>query len=532
MISNDYNQINNIEYANTKLGNEMWVQVCGRMEGEQRRLLFCALIDKDTNVNFLDQLGIGIPDEEHVGFTKIGDEVQYFFGKYDNISYLVRLREFHGIRKSYYELCDEFLLNFNAYRDGDKYFCVREDGTIDELARYLPNGGIQVKNSYLRRFAAIKQMNLAFEFDFTFDSVSPFGSDINEDYEYRNERIRYEFYSGDTGMNNYFSRLLGRKIIDCGPIESSGVWPFEKEKEYVDFIVGCDENGNPIRSTCDHNQLNNIFSSKPGRHFYLTPVAFKREVLKKYMDHPGVYRIEESHLYCGRLWGIELDLNHGDYVFAYLGDLGRDLPESEYPHWLAYNVLTDEGLSENTIKRDFLGLFTEATNPDFVFRCAFERTKNKWFEKYGWDLFMELTDDDKYCYQNAIMPLVNEQHEFDSLCLTLSKIAIDSINVERIKNADAAIGSDNKGSLNVLQDFLINEGLDTKSVDSIIGNMRIVQSLRSQLTGHRKSIDIEKTYKKFGIDRFIKSGDFVSASRIVFELLTNALNELSNVEWK
>jgi len=34
MTPDDYNQTNNIEYANTKLGNEMWVQVCGQMEGE------------------------------------------------------------------------------------------------------------------------------------------------------------------------------------------------------------------------------------------------------------------------------------------------------------------------------------------------------------------------------------------------------------------------------------------------------------------------------------------------------------------
>ena len=528
MTSDDYNQIKNIEYANTKLGNEMWVQVCGRMEGEQRRWLFCALIDKGSNELFLNQLGNGIPAEEPVGFTQVGDKVYYSFAKYDNISYLVRYRDFYGVKKGYYELCDEFLLNFNAYRDGDKYFCVKEDGVVDELARYLSNGGIQIKNNYLKRFAAIKQMNLAFEFDFFFNSAAQFGPDISENYEHRNEKIRYEFYSGDTGRNNYFSRLLGRKIIDCGPIESSGVWPYEKEKEYVDFIVGCDDDGNPIKSTCNHNRLNNYFYSEPGRYFYLTPVAFKREVLKKYMDHPDVYRIEENHLYCGCLWGIELDLNHNDYVFAYLGDIGRDLPESEYQHWLAYNVLTDEGLSDNTIKRDFGGLFAEPTNPDFVFQSAFEQTKKKWLEKYGWDLFLELTEDDKYCYQNAIMPLVNEQHEFDSLCLTLSKITIDSINVEGIKNADATIDSDTKGSLNILQAFLIDEGLDDKSVDAITGNMRIVQSLRSQLTGHRKSIDLDKTYKKYGIDEYIKSRDFVSASKIVFELLTNALNELSD----
>lgn len=529
MTPDDYNQTNNIEYANTKLGNEMWVQVCGQMEGEQRRLLFCALIDKDTNDIFLDRLGNSISDEEPVGFSKIGDDIQYSYGKYDGISYLVRYREFHEIRKGYYELCDEILLNFNAYKDGEKYYCVKEDGTIDEMARYLSNGGIQIKNSYLRRFAAIKQMNLALEFDFYFNSDTSFGTDVNDNFEYRNEKIRYEFYSGDTGRNNYFSRLLGRKIIECGPVESSGVWPFEKEKEYADFIVGCDSEGNPIKSTCDYNNLNNYFVCKPGRFFYLSPVAFKREVLRKYLDHPDIYRIEENHLCCGKLWGIELDLNHDDYVFAYLGDLGRDLPESEYSHWLAHNVLTDEGLSENAIKRDFGGLFTEAANPDYIFQSVFEQAKKKWLEKYGWDLFLELTDDDQYCYQNAIMPLVNEQHEFDSLCLTLSKITIDSINVEGIKNADSTINSDIKGSLNMLQSFLTSSGADSENAETIIGNMRIVQSLRSQLTGHRKSSDLEKTYKKYGMDELIKNKDFVSASKIVFELLTNALKGIINI---
>ena len=528
---NKYNQEDNIEFVNNTLGNGMWVQVCGYIGDGKEKYLFSVLIKQENSKDFLNKLGFGVCSEEPVGFTKTGNEVVYNMYQKEGICYFVRFRNYHGIHADYYELSDEFLLNFNAYKQDDKYFSVLEDGRTEEIARYHPNGSIEVKNSYLRRFAAIRQMNIAFEFDFRYSSNEHYGDDINNEFAFENNNIKYEFYFGDTGIseNRYFSRLLGRKIVECGPIESSGIWPFEKAIKYDDFIVGYDSSGNPIRSTCNPNLLNNYFNSNPGKYHYLTPVAFKREVLKKYIDHPDIYSIENSHLSCGLLWGIELDLDHDNLVFAYLGDLGRDLPESEHPHWQDFNVVTEERLSDSTIKRDFGGMFAEPNNIDFKFQKAFNDTNQKWVEKLGWELFVHLTDSDAYCYKNAIMPLVNEQHEFDSLCLILSKITIDSLNVEALRRAESSIPKDANGSISILECFLKAKGVDEEILKGIISKLRCVQSLRSQLTSHRKSNDINSTYVRYGIDGFISKRDFISASKNVFTLITEALNGISAI---
>ena len=124
MTKDDYNQVSNIEYVKEKLGGEMWVQVCGPMQGEQRRSLFCVFIDKISNEKFLEGLGDGLSYEEPVGLSQIGDEIIYSFGKYEDICYLARYREFYGVKEGYFELCDEFLLNYNAYKEGDKYYSI------------------------------------------------------------------------------------------------------------------------------------------------------------------------------------------------------------------------------------------------------------------------------------------------------------------------------------------------------------------------------------------------------------------------
>ena len=86
--------------------------------------------------------------------------------------------------------------------------------------------------------------------------------------------------------------------------------------------------------TSDPAKLSNYFGANPEAPHYLTPVFFKKEVLQRYLSHPDRYSVEDGYLRCQSLWGMAIDNHHKDYVSAYLGDLGRDLPEAEQNHWL------------------------------------------------------------------------------------------------------------------------------------------------------------------------------------------------------
>ncbi|NMV82412.1 MAG: hypothetical protein GX816_02540 [Erysipelotrichia bacterium] len=521
----DYNQIKNIEFIKNDLGNGLWVQVCGFLDNDNDAFVFAVLVSKEKTDKFLKDVGGHLNFSDPVGFVQYGNKhIEYQYKDFGGIQYFVRERYFHGIRKDFYELSDEFLLLFNAYKDTNKYFAIEEDGDVIEIAKYLDNGSLVVNNVYLRRFAAAKQMNIGYIFDFRVSSSLEMDSSIKPNYNFEDTNINYEFYSGSNALGNgFFTRLNGRKIIECGKRETCGLWPFINKKKYANFKVGFNSDGTGIECNCNPDYLDNYFNANPGNYHYLTPVAFKKEVLKKYLDHPDKYNFENNRLSCGSLWGIEIDAAHEDVVLVYLGDLGRDLPESEYQHWLSYNIVTNEGLSKSTIERDFFGMFSESTNPDDVFKQKFNLVNDKWNKKYGWKLFLDLKEEDNYCYTKAIMPLINEQHEFDELCLVLSKITVDSINIKSLEARDPSILKGTK-SLAALKTYLLNEGIEETIVDEIVISFRNVQSLRSEQAGHRKGSELNKLYKKVGILELVDRQDFIQSSRLIFESLSKSLS--------
>ena len=91
------------------------------------------------------------------------------------------------------------------------------------------------------------------------------------------------------------SVLDGTKVVPAPPQEKAGVWPFAEHKEtYHDFIIGEDADGEPVKHTCDPEQLANYFGKNPDAPHYLTPVYFRREVLKRYYEHPSKYSMRDG----------------------------------------------------------------------------------------------------------------------------------------------------------------------------------------------------------------------------------------------
>ena len=170
--------------------------------------------------------------------------------------------------------------------------------------------------------------------------------------------------------------------------QKAGVWPFDvREVVYHDFIIAEDADGEPLKHTCDPEQLGNYFGKNPDAPHYLTPVYFRREVLKRYYEHPARYSMRDGYLSCGSLWGTHLDNNHPDHVMVFLGDLGRDLPESERTYWQTFNMAPTGAPSETLVRRAFLGQWANPQAPDLRFKSTYGRFNKKWQEQFGWALF-------------------------------------------------------------------------------------------------------------------------------------------------
>ena len=310
------------------------------------------------------------------------------------------------------------------------------------------------------------------------------------------------------------------------PVDECGYWPYEKDYEYLDFIVGTDEYGENKYFTSDPNKLANNFGANPDAPHYLTPVFFNKEVLQKYLAHPDMYSIEDGYLRCSGLWGLRMDNHHKKHVIVYLGDLGKDLPHSEQQHWKNYNINSTGKISDTKFKRDFLGLFANAEISDLKFKSVFQKFQNEWYNNFGWYLFLPLTPGDKYNFENIHIPIVNTQDEFDHLILSLVKVIIDSINEKEIKKLiknpfDKKTGNELKGSISKLERLFDENNLPGYS--SHIEFLRNLQDLRSSGTGHRKGSKYDKTSKVFELD----GNNFIDVFDLILEKIIDFLNYLT-----
>lgn len=164
--------------------------------------------------------------------------------------------------------------------------------------------------------------------------------------------------------------------------------------------------------------MSNYFGANPHAPHYLTPVFFDSAVLNKYYSKPEVYKIEDGIISCGTLWSLYIDNQHAEYVSAYLGDLGRDLPsEQEQYYWRSFNKAIPGKLSEVKFKRDFLAQVTNSTSMDFVFKNTYVKVNKTFEDEIGWKLFLDLDEQDLYNFEGLRIPVNNSIFEMDMLCI-------------------------------------------------------------------------------------------------------------------
>ena len=68
--------------------------------------------------------------------------------------------------------------------------------------------------------------------------------------------------------NIFIQCFNGKKDSDARPVEECGYAPYSynKTKEYLDYIIGIDEYGEPITYTSNPDELSNYFGANPGLH--------------------------------------------------------------------------------------------------------------------------------------------------------------------------------------------------------------------------------------------------------------------------
>lgn len=476
--------------------------------------LYCALVpisDKDrvlSNFSWDLSHGSGLPGS--VVYHENGDEVPEYlrFGDDDGIEPLIIDREFHGIKKDYKEICEEFRLFHRLYHDqkNNHYLKINDDGNETLVAKVKENK-IEIRAKEIRQFLSVKEMYLSIQFDYREHSKIPLNKFTIQEgtgKDYQEEFMCWSHAYGDfrgISKNHAFSRLVGKRLINPLPKSKSGLYGFTEEppKKHIEFIIDVDEFGDEVLHSSDPDLLANNFGANPDAPHYLTPVDFRKEVLEKYYQQPSKYSIDDSSLSCGHLWGMQIDNHHDEKVCVWLGDLGRDLPYDEKLHWRSYNISPEGGVSETYFKRQILAQFTNSDRPEHLFEQRYNKLQKLCGKLLNWQLLLPLNDSDKHHFDCIRTPVTNEQREFDELVLSLTKILIDSLNEKKLNNFISPEDKGNmKGSISRLEKALIN--LDCHNFEKHIAFLRKLQGIRSSSTAHRKGRNYQKIATELGIE--------------------------------
>ncbi|SCX03631.1 hypothetical protein [Candidatus Aquiluna sp. UB-MaderosW2red] len=438
-------------------------------------------------------------------------------------------QDFNDLAPGKYLVNQTFILVMELWEDpqNQNFFEIKPDGTR-ELAVEYSGDQIKIRTSILRRYQAARQLDLLLfadtickvtnQTDVT--TLRKLGYDEVSDVE----AVHLAVGKLGTSENTAFSRLLMKRVIPPLLREVSGLWPWESGETFQEFIVGEDEVGNPLSSTCNPSVLADYFGSNEGAPNYMTSVFFKADVLMKYFESPSTFSVSSSYLKCAGLWGLRIDYHRPDQVVVALGDLGRDLPESERHHWRACNIVPSErSMSLEHFQSSVLGEWVETSSPTERFKAAYLRTNAAWEKRWGWPLFRTPTGDDQFLLKRLRVPLNETQVEFENQVLILAKLLVDHLN-ERQLGAGLDKIDDEKG-IAKFERFATTLG--HLASDQAAQLLRKIYKLRSKHTAHAGG-DSGKRFKESLLEERTTVAFFSDLLEESVELLEQLTLEVTN----
>lgn len=411
------------------------------------------------------------------------------FGNDEGWEPLVIVTDAAGTRESEIIFNQEFRLVFELFKDKGtgNLLDVTDDGT-EIVVVEISDKKVRVRTSYLARFRALKQLDL-----WLYSDVISHFPDANSDSDF--EKFNRDWKTDDSAGFNRVGKSLGyptslfmaKKVLSPPPIERCNLWGYQdRSQTYADFIINEDEFGEQVTFTCEENRLANNFGKNPEAPNYLTPVFFRSDVLQKYYNNSELYTVTSGSVSCKARWYLRADIDHDDYVAVFLGDLGRDLPESERQYWKGFNIAPTGLMSSMYARRSYLGHWVDPERPDHQFKSAYTEMQEQWNSYHGWKIYRQPHDIDQRILDRLHVPLNETQTEFEDQLLILAKLLVDFLNEKAIGKIIGR-GSDNERGLSKLQRFFTHAGYEYVQEDNAL--LREIQELRSRVAAHSKGSD-------------------------------------------
>jgi hypothetical protein len=413
-------------------------------------------------------------------------------------------RYHHGLTRPTIEFHLPFLWYWDAIPRGENWYFLDGAGRDNDLIRVTRSEDdgylVEVNALPLRKYLARVNKVLLVQYD-VHRSVKE-GEADELDAEYRDDWCFFSWYCRSEAFVvpdiDAFSRLLGKYAVSpASGARGPRIEERAESKAYPEFIIGTDPgSGQPVRHTCDPNQLGTYFDRDASRLHYLTPVYFRPQVLARYTAEPRKYSVRRSRLSCLDLWGLDIGRGTTGQVEVYLGDLGRDLPPDEWPHWLSYNEPPMGNMSEDRFRRDILNQIT--ASPDLVAQMhrAHEEANSASIGVFGMPLWRNLPSQERIQYERLHGPVTDDPLAIQTPILTLCKALVDSLDVAALR---AALGENDKAkkSLALLEELVERAGGDNQV---LVQPLRDLYALRSAGgIAHLPGRDRERLLSRLGV---------------------------------
>ena len=441
-----------------------------------------------------------------------------------DVKFLVRVRDQHGLRDPVVEVSHSFLWYWDAIERENGWYYLNEAGHDQQLIRYEVSKDawtVDVQALPLRRYLADSGQALIAQVDHVLkvsgDGFQRAESAIESDWARLSWCCVPDGLSGD---RPHFSRLLGQYAVGGSMSAASPRWEFSNEEvDYPELVYDIDpESGSLLKHTCDPDQLGTYFDGDDSGLHYLTPINFRHEVLEKYTSEPERYYVESTGLSCLDLWGVQLSVNTAGLVEVYLGDIGRDIPAQEWPHWQSFNVQPEGNMQEDRFRRDFLAQWASAEDPVREMKLLRGDINEASLKVLSGPIWRELDDSDRVEFER--LSFVTTAQSLKVAILSLCKAFIESIDLASVQRY-TKVSTDGK-SLESMEHLFEALGGSRDSVEPL----RALQQVRSKAgIAHMVSRGRANVLSRMGIDDMAPKAAFET---IVARVLTT-LRELDGL---
>lgn len=470
----------------------------------------------------LGDVGIEKLDEGIICCEYLGNEEARVF---------ITLKESVGDFQNTWKLWPTFENYFNLRYDDDGNLVDPYSGElIAEIPFPAERGPVRIRTDYLQDYLAARNMVLIRQHDYSRswkDYITDLPETEGSGSNVRRERWGcYTLYLSNSKISSdeRYSRLVFKDLIS--PYNRAGIVGYRKQvvdpQDYPDFIIDTN-NGKEIKKKPSPNDL--------------IPVYFNPKVLKKYYDEPARYSVGFHAPGVGGVsflnkWSFTIGRNDEGLIVVWLGDLVKQgLSYEEINHWRAHNVAPRGGMAvefrEVQLQND------PPKEPSLeckLIECKYHLIQ--YFDSLGKKIYNSYIGPDIHIEKTLREPLYDEHPEFQETLILLSKMFIEYLDIESIKNDlpdERKKGTDGKDLTNLVLfgnwlEFVIN--VPSKLAGNVKKSLQNIQMVRSKTgVAHRFSDNsYQEAMKKLGLTNKSFNGKLLFDS--VAEPLANNLEEL------